>query len=126
MTNFNANDLYTIAKLNTEYRHNLIKYKDDVDILKNIENDYLINLANYLKSKNFIVKYNELYKVIKVFINNKVLIIKTIKQAKEKQIVENEYKDLKHFLQFSYDNKNYIVYDSDAFLRLLEIIEKYA
>lgn len=126
MTNFNGNDLYTIAKLNTDYRHNLMKYKEDVDILKNIENDYLINLANYLKAKNFTVKYNELYKVIKVFINNKVLIIKTIKQAKEKQIVKNEYKDLKYFLQFSYDNKNYIVYDSDTFLRLLEIIEKYA
>lgn len=107
--NFNGHDLYAIAKLNVEYKRAYKKCiaKNEIDILENYINDYLINLSNYIAKKieTIYIKYNELEKTI------------TLKDNKDnilKITVKNQY------LQFFYNNKTYIIKDAGTFTDFIE------
>lgn len=100
------NNIY-IAKLNMFYKRAYNIHKNNIDILENYTNDYLINIANYIASKintNYI-KYNEIDKVITLK-NNKDNVIK-IK-------VYNQY------LQIIKDNNIYIIRDANSFIYFVE------
>ncbi len=107
--NFNGHDLYKIAKLNVEYKRAYKKCiaKNEIDILENYINDYLINLSNYIAKKieTIYIKYNELEKTI------------TLKDNKDNILKIKVYNQ---YLQFFYNNATYIIKDAGTFIDFIE------